>query len=76
MYAPHRRPPPVCPPTAAQGSATRVELRKLYGQGSLPHVFIGGEWVGGYTTGGPAGGLAGLVASGELVPMLRKARAL
>ena len=42
----------------------------------MPHVFIGGEWVGGYTTGGPAGGLAGLVASGELVPMLRKARAL
>ncbi|EOD32382.1 hypothetical protein EMIHUDRAFT_456096 [Emiliania huxleyi CCMP1516] len=27
-----------------KGSATRVELRKLYGQGSLPHVFIGGEW--------------------------------
>merc|ERR1719487_2861946 len=34
-----------------KGSATRVELRKMYGQGSLPHVFIGGEWVGGLATG-------------------------
>merc|ERR1719382_705668 len=41
-----------------KGSATRVEMRKLYGQGSLPHVFIGGEWVGGLTTGAD-GGLAG-----------------
>ena len=58
-----------------EGSATRVELRKLYGQGSLPHVFIGGEWVGGCTT-GAEGGLAGLVERGELVDKLRKARAL
>merc|ERR1712039_414069 len=58
-----------------KGSATRVELRKLYGQGSLPHIFIGGEWVGGLTTGAD-GGLAGLVERDELVPMLRKARAL
>ena len=58
-----------------KGSATRVELRKAYGQGSLPHVFIGGEWVGGLTTGGE-GGLAGLVERDELVPMLRKAKAL
>lgn len=58
-----------------KGSATRVELRKAHGQGSLPHVFIGGEWVGGLTTGGD-GGLAGLVERDELVPMLRKAKAL
>jgi glutaredoxin-related protein len=58
-----------------KGSATRVELRKRYGQGSLPHVFIGGEWVGGYTT-GAEGGLAGLVERDELVEKLRKARAL
>jgi len=58
-----------------KGSATRVELRKLYGQGSLPHIFIGGEWVGGLTTGAD-GGLAGLVEREELVPMLRKAKAL
>lgn len=58
-----------------KGSATRVELRKLYGQGSLPHVFIGGEWVGGLATGGE-GGLTGLVERDELVAKLRKAKAL
>ena len=58
-----------------KGSATRVELRKLYGQGSLPHVFIGGEWVGGLATGGE-GGLAGLVERDELVDKLRAAKAL
>merc|ERR1719453_934315 len=58
-----------------KASATRVELRKLYGQGSLPHVFIGGEWVGGLATGAD-GGLSGLVESGELEGKLRKARAL
>ena len=57
------------------GSAKRVELRKLFGQGSLPAVFIGGEYVGGLTTGGH-GGLAGLVERDELVTKLRKARAL
>ena len=58
-----------------KGSATRVELRKLTGQGSLPHVFIGGEWVGGLATGAD-GGLAGLVERDQLVPKLRKAKAL
>jgi len=58
-----------------KGSATRVELRKLYGQGSLPHVFIGGEWVGGLAT-GAQGGLAGLVESGELASKLAKAKAI
>lgn len=57
------------------GSATRVELRKMFGQGSLPHIFIGGEWVGGLATGAD-GGLAGLVERGELVGKLRKAKAL
>ena len=57
-----------------KGSATRVELRKLYGQGSLPHVFIGGEWVGGLAT-GAEGGLAGLVERDELVAKLAKAKA-
>lgn len=59
----------------AKGSATRVELRKMYGQGSLPHIFIGGKWVGGLRTGAD-GGLAGLVERDELVPMLRASRAL
>jgi glutaredoxin-related protein len=58
-----------------KASATRVELRKLYGQGSLPHIFIGGEWVGGLST-GANGGLAGLVERDELVPMLRAAKAV
>ena len=58
-----------------KGSATRVELRKLYGQGSLPHVFIGGEWVGGLATGGE-GGLVGLCERGELVDKLKKAKAV
>ena len=55
-------------------SATRVVLRELYGQGSFPHVFIGGEWVGGLASGAD-GGLAGLVESGALTPMLQKAKA-
>ena len=58
-----------------KGSATRVELRKMYGQGSLPHVFIGGEWVGGLATGGE-GGLAGLVERDELLAKLKAAKAL
>lgn len=58
-----------------RGSAIRVELRKQYGQSSLPHVFIGGEWVGGLTTGAD-GGLAGLVERDELIPKLKAARAL
>ena len=58
-----------------KASATRVELRKQFGQGSLPHVFIGKEWVGGLAT-GAEGGLAGLVESGQLEAKLRKAKAL
>jgi glutaredoxin-related protein len=58
-----------------KGSATRVELRKQTGQGSLPHIFIGGEWVGGLAT-GAEGGLAGLVERDELVAKLSKAKAL
>ena len=58
-----------------EASAKRVELRKMFGQGSLPHIFIGGEWVGGLAT-GAEGGLAGLVERGELEDKLRKARAV
>ena len=58
-----------------KASATRVELRKKYGQGSLPHIFIGGEWVGGLATGGE-GGLAGLIERDELEGKLRAAKAV
>lgn len=58
-----------------KASATRVELRKLYGQGSLPHIFIGGEWVGGLAS-GANGGINGLIESDELADKLRAAKAV
>ena len=60
-----------------KGSAIRNELGVMYGQTSLPHIFVGGEWIGGLYSGGPSGGgLAGLMKSGELDAMLQKAKAL
>ena len=47
-----------------KASATRLELEYLTGQSSLPHIFIGGEHIGGLSTGSP--GLIELVESGEL----------
>lgn len=58
-----------------RASVLRGELEALTGQSSLPHVFIGGEHVGGLAT-GPDGGLAGLDASGALVAKLRAAKAM
>ena len=61
----------------AKGSAIRNELGAMYSQTSLPHIFVGGEHIGGLYSGGPSGGgLAALIESGELQPMLKKARAL
>ena len=57
-----------------RASVMRAQLEELTGQSSLPHVFIGGESIGGLATGTP--GLAALEESGELIPMLKKARAL
>lgn len=57
-----------------QASVMRLELENLTGQSSLPHVFIGGESIGGLSTGTP--GLAALVESGELATKLKKAKAL
>ena len=56
------------------GSALRAELLDRHGQSSLPHVFIGGQSVGGLYTGSP--GLVELRKSGTLLPMLREAGAL
>mmetsp|Transcript_28013 Transcript_28013/g.51178 ORF Transcript_28013/g.51178 Transcript_28013/m.51178 type:complete len:511 (-) Transcript_28013:128-1660(-) len=54
-------------------SVLRAELLEMTGQSSLPHVFIGGQHVGGLFTGSSDGkypGLAGLKESGELQKMI------
>ena len=56
-----------------RASVKRSELQALTGQSSLPHVFIGGEHVGGLAT-GP--GLASLDESGELDGLLKSAHAM
>jgi glutaredoxin len=56
------------------GAATRAALGEMYGQTSLPHIFIGGQSVGGLYSG--ATGLKALVEDGSLEQRLRKARAL
>jgi len=67
-----------------RGSALRAELLAMTGQSSLPHVFIGGEHVGGLHTGtasggfgektlAGAGGLASLQEAGQLDAMLEAA---
>merc|ERR1719231_1811751 len=53
-----------------RASVLRAELEAMTGQSSLPHVFIGGEHVGGLAT-GP--GLAALQESGELAAKLKSA---
>merc|ERR1719284_1790289 len=59
-----------------KGSRLRNELGKMTGQTSFPHVFIGGESVGGLFSGGDSGGgIAGLAESGELMTMLQQAGA-
>lgn len=56
-----------------RASVLRAELLELTGQSSLPHIFIGGEHIGGLATGDP--GLIALVESGELDTKLMKAKA-
>lgn len=55
-------------------SLVRAKLLEQTGQSSLPHIFIGGEHIGGLSTGTP--GLNSLAESGELTTMLKKAKAL
>jgi len=57
-----------------RGSVLRNELLDRTGQSSLPHVFVGGQSVGGLATGSP--GLAALAEDGNLVALLKGAKAL
>lgn len=57
-----------------RASVLRAELEAMTGQSSLPHVFIGGESIGGLATGTP--GLAALAETGELETKLKKVKAL
>ena len=56
-----------------RASVLRSELLDLTGQSSMPHIFIGGEHIGGLSTGTP--GLSALVESGELEDRLIAAKA-
>ena len=56
---------------SAESAAIRAELGALTGQTSLPHVFIGGESIGGLYTGTP--GLKPLIDSGRLQQKLEAA---
>jgi glutaredoxin len=55
-------------------AALRAELLARHGQSSLPHVFIGGESIGGLYSGTP--GLVELKKQGKLMTMLQDAGAL
>lgn len=57
-----------------RASAIRAQLEVMTGQSSLPHIFIGGESIGGLSTGTP--GLIPLLESGELETKLKNAKAL
>ena len=56
-----------------RASVLRSELLDLTGQSSMPHIFIGGNSIGGLSSGTP--GLAALVESGELEDLLVAAKA-
>lgn len=59
----------------AEALSFRVELAKLTGRTSVPSIWIGGSFAGGYNDGG-LGGLASLYRSGQLTSMLVAAKAL
>merc|ERR1712048_853904 len=55
-----------------KGSAIRAELGQMTGQTSFPHIFIGGDSVGGlFSRGTSGGGIASLAESGELEKKLK-----
>ena len=57
------------------GMATKAELIGITGVGTVPQVFIGGEFIGGCNDGG-LGGVVPLSKSGDLEQRLIKAGAL
>ncbi len=59
----------------AEALAFRSEPARLTGRTSVPSIWIGGKFVGGYNDGG-LGGLATLYRSGELASMLTAAKAI
>ena len=60
--------------TATTVATPLTQKRRRPGQSSLPHVFIGGQSVGGLYSGTP--GLLELQKEGKLRPMLEAAGAL
>ena len=61
--------------TREDGSALVAELGEMTGRTSIPHIWIGGEYIGGFNDGigEAAPGLRPLIASGRLGPALEKA---
>lgn len=61
-----------------EGNPMRAELGKRVGRTSVPCIFIGGEYVGGYDggVGEESPGLVDLAFQGKLIPMLEAAGAL
>ena len=62
-------------PELAEALALRTELAGITGRTSVPSIWIGGVFVGGYNDGG-LGGIATLARSSSLQPMLARANAL
>eukprot|EP00469_Lotharella_globosa_P011862 CAMPEP_0167773000 /NCGR_PEP_ID=MMETSP0111_2-20121227/1169_1 /TAXON_ID=91324 /ORGANISM="Lotharella globosa, Strain CCCM811" /LENGTH=223 /DNA_ID=CAMNT_0007662573 /DNA_START=35 /DNA_END=706 /DNA_ORIENTATION=- len=59
---------------SSQGAAIRAHLGETTGRTSMPHIFIGGQSIGGLVEGTP--GLLPLVDSGNLNAELKKAGAI
>ena len=61
-----------------EGNPMRAELGKRVGRTSVPCIFIGGEYIGGYDggVGEESPGMIDLAFQGKLIPKLEAARAL
>jgi glutaredoxin len=61
-----------------EGNPLRAELGKMVGKSSVPCIFIGGNYVGGYDGGASeeTPGILSLAFQGKLHPMLEAAGAL